>query len=111
MALDVAGRKIGRTLRLAVEYLSTNPVNRRAEQGLKHVGSALVGAAIMRSLEQGMGGRLWLESLSGAEEFYGGLGFRKLPGVSDEGNARYALSAARANALLKVIKEREILPP
>ena len=57
-----------------------------------------------------MGGRLWLESLSGAE----GFTEIRLPQVTRRirrGNARYALSAARANALLKVIKEREILPP
>jgi hypothetical protein len=111
MMLDVAGRPPGGRRSLVIEYLATSPLNRHLDRGLKHVGIALVGMAVRRSLERKLKGRLWLESLPGAAAFYESLGFRRLPAVSAAGYVVYVLTAARAKALLKTISNRGILAP
>src|SRR5207245_6712550 len=86
--------------RVVVDYLSTNPANRSSKQGLRHIGTALIGVAALRSLECGGGGVISLESLPGAERFYESLGFMKKPLRSLEGNSMYNLEAAVAKELL-----------
>ena len=65
--------------------------------------------AIIRSLELGCYGRVRLEALSGAETFYQGLGMKRQPDRSPEGNSVYILEAQAAKQLLEQIKEKGIL--
>jgi len=111
MTLDAAGHPPGGRRSLVIDYLATSPLNRHLDRGLKHVGIALVGVAVRRSLERKLEGRVWLESLPGAAAFYESLGFRRQPAVSAAGHVVYVLTAARAKALLKIISNREILAP
>ena len=92
---------------MTVDYLATNPANRTAGAGLKHVGMALLGVAIARSIELGFGVRL--ESLPAAETFYQGLGMAKQAHPSQEGNAVYVLQPEPAKQLLEEIEKRRIL--
>ncbi len=57
------------SLPLVAKY-TTNPGNRRGDNAVKDVGRVLLGLAIYRSRLAGFEGRLWLESLPGAELFY-----------------------------------------
>jgi hypothetical protein len=58
--------------------ISTAPWNRLPHKRFKYVGSLLVATVVRLSLTRGHDGRLWLESLPGAEEFYRRLGMIEL---------------------------------
>jgi hypothetical protein len=109
MALDLGekGDRIGKGI--IVDYLATNPANRTTVQGLKFVGIGLIAVVLTRSMEQGAGGRIWLESLPGAAGFYESLGMTKQPRRSAEGNLVYTLGPAKAEHLLAEIKRQGIL--
>jgi hypothetical protein len=111
MVLDLQGRRVSKLRCLAVDYLATNPANRLAHRGLKHVGSALMALAVMQSRKRGMAGRVWLESLTGAESFYEGLGMNRLARRSREGNVVYVLDETAANELVEVIRRKGIIGP
>jgi hypothetical protein len=109
MVLDLRARRSKVGAAITVDYLATNPMNRQPHSGLKHVGLALIGAGLLRSIEAGKQGRLWLEALPGAAGFYQNLGFERLPGLSDDGNAIYTLDSATAKSLLDEIKTHGIV--
>jgi hypothetical protein len=94
---------------VTVDYLATNPLNRERENGLKYVGLALLGVAVLRSQQIGAGGSLWLEALPGAAGFYENLGMEKGSRTSRDGNVIYSLIPSRAEHLLDVLCQRGIL--
>ncbi|MEQ1917953.1 MAG: hypothetical protein ABL955_02050 [Elusimicrobiota bacterium] len=99
VSLDTAGHATGEGRALVVDYVSSNPANRRGPDAVKDVGRVFIGFAVHRSKELGFEGRLWLESLSNAETFYDRIGFSKLPGRSKEGHVTYELGTAQANVI------------
>ena len=109
MLLDLKGRKIAGSRSLIVDYLSTNPTDRTASHGLKYIGTALIGVAVMRSIDAGMDGRIWLESLPRAASFYENLGFVGQLRRSREGNLVYVLHSNLAKALLEEVAEKRII--
>ena len=109
MVLDLKGRKTRVRKAITVDYLSTNPGNRKLTQGLKHVGVALMAAAVARSLECGARGTIWLESLPGAAGFYENLGMTKQSWKSAAGNLVFVLEPATAQQLLEEVKEQGII--
>jgi len=109
MALDLHGKRSATGKGVMVDYLATNPVNRTAGQGLKYVGIGLIAVALMRSIECGAGGRIWLESLPGAAGFYESLGMEKHTHRSADGNLVYSLKPATAEQLLDEIKREGIV--
>jgi hypothetical protein len=66
-------------------------------------------AAIMRSLEIGAKGAIWLEALPGAASFYEGLGMARQSRRSAEGNLIYILEPETAELLLEKIKAQGIV--
>jgi hypothetical protein len=111
MAVVVEGKPTPEGVALGVDYLASNPVNRDLSGGLKDVGFILVVLAVRRSVEIGWNGRLWLESLPDAEEFYVRCGFSRLPGKSAEGNAMFWLTGAAADVILATARATGILSP
>jgi hypothetical protein len=111
LVLDLATRTTTGGEAITIDYLSTNPANRNPNGGLKHIGTSLVTAAVVRSLERGANGALWLESLPGAAKFYHNLGMAPQPGKSPEGNLIYEFNPASAQHLLDVMKARGIVVP
>ncbi len=109
MLLDLSASEGKRRRAVVIDYLSTNPANRSSRSGLKHVGIALLAVSILRSVELGRGGRIWLESLPGAEGFYQSLGMRKQPRRSAEGNSIYVLEPQAAKELLEEIRKEKIV--
>lgn len=107
--LDLKTKKTSVGGAITVDYLSTNPANRKPTHGLKHVGVALLAAAVARSVESGARGSLWLESLPGAAGFYESLGMARRPRRSAEGNLVYLLDPATAEQLLEEIKGHGIV--
>jgi hypothetical protein len=107
--LDLKTRKTSVGTAITIDYLSTNPANRKLNHGLKHVGVALMAAAVARSLESGARGGIWLESLPGAAGFYENLGMAKQPRLSAEGNIIYVLEPETAEQLLEEIKAQGII--
>jgi hypothetical protein len=98
MSLDLRGRTIRGNRALVVEYLATNPSDRQREQGFKYIGVCLMAVAVTRSLELGMAGRLWLESLPDPRtlQFYQTLGMRKLRRRSADGYDVFVFAAGPA---------------
>ena len=92
---------------LIVDYLASRPENRIG--GLKDVGTVLIALAVGRSRELGWEGRLWLESLPGAEDVYTHLGFTKLDGRSKDGYAMFELSEENANQLTEKVHAKDIV--
>lgn len=111
MLLNRAEGGTGKNKTLVVDYLATNPANRHSSAGIKWVGLALIAVAITRSLDCGMGGRIWLESLPDAEAFYGSLGFVARTRKSPDGLTVFTLSAAAAAELLEELQRKEIITP
>jgi hypothetical protein len=109
MVLDLNMRRTGTGKGVIVDYLATNPSNRKPTRGFKHVGIALMAAAITRSVDHGAGGRIWLESLPRAAGFYESLGMAKHTRRSAEGNLIYILDPAVAEQLLDVIRGQGIV--
>ena len=101
--LDLEAKKTSAGDVITVDYLSTNPANRNLDRGLKHVGLALMAAAIARSRERRASGSLWLESLPGAAGFYESLGMVRQRRRSAEGNLMYLLEPGTAEQLLDEI--------
>jgi hypothetical protein len=69
--------------------LSTAPWNRPPETRYRGVGSVLVGAAIIRSIEDGRNGWVHCESLPKAEPFHEKNGMTIFDDLSPEGLRRY----------------------
>ncbi len=69
----------------------------------------LIALAVGRSRELGWEGRLWLESLPGAEDVYTHLGFTKLDGRSKDGYAMFELSEENANQLTEKVHAKDIV--
>ncbi|GEM_PF-3430944 len=109
MVLDLEGHRVAGERSLGIDYLAANPANRSLESGLKFVGVALFSVAILRSFERGMEGRLWLESLSGAQTFYERLGMRRHTRKSRAGYFIYSLETNRAKELLEKFRNDGIL--
>jgi len=105
VSLDTAGHSAGEGRALVVDYVSSNPANRRGPDAVKDVGRVFIGFAVHRSKELGFEGRLWLESLSNAETFYDRIGFAKLPGRSKEGHVTYELGTTLANAIWQGMRD------
>ncbi len=104
---DTKGEATASGHALVVDYLASRPENRGG--GFKDVGTALLAIAIHRSRELGWAGRLWLESLPGAEDVYTHLGFTKLVGRSEDGYAMFELSEENANQLWDQAREKNIV--
>lgn len=111
MSLDLKGQPVGRARGVVVEYLATNPNNRSPHHGLKHVGAALLAVAVGRSLACGMSGRLWLESLAGAMDFYAQLGMSRARRPSADHLAIYTFASDGAQEFLEKIVRRGIIEP
>jgi hypothetical protein len=107
--LDLKTKKTAAGRAITLDYLSTNPANRTVDRGLKHVGAALIAAAIARSQECDAGGTIRLESLPGAIGFYENLGMVRQPRRSTEGNPIYLLDPETAEQLLEEIKRHGII--
>ena len=106
MRLDARGRHVRGVRWLIIEYLATNPIDRDKNAGIKYLGESMVAVATERSLEHNLEGRVWLESLPGAEKFYDNLGFERLKRRSKEGYQTYLLDSNTALQLLTAIKRR-----
>jgi hypothetical protein len=107
--LDLKTRRTSVGKAITLDYLSTNPANRELDHGLKHVGVALMAAAIARSQECRANGSVWLESLPGAAGFYKSLGMARQPRRSAEGNLVYVIEPGTAEQLLDEIKAQGIV--
>jgi hypothetical protein len=88
-----------------ISRLAVAPWNRvnRGVRRYKGLGKLLVQYVIWRSWNLGLKGRIILEALPGAEEFYLYLGFREI-GFGDEDLKLYELPRDRAEALLKELR-------
>lgn len=106
---DTKGHAIASGKALTVDYIASRPGNRRGTGGFKDVGTALLAVAIHRSRELGWAGRLWLESLPGAEEVYTHLGFTKLDGRSKDGHVMFELSEGNADQLFDLTRTKNIV--
>jgi hypothetical protein len=104
--LDLRGRLLRGSRWLIIEYLSTNPVDRNKNAGMKYLGESMMAVATERSLAHNLKGRIWLESLPRAEEFYDNLGFERLKRRSKDGYKTYTLDADTAVQLLTAIRKR-----
>lgn len=94
---------------VVVDYLATNPCNRERTAGLKHIGLAMMAAAVRRSIECGAEGRTRLEALPGAAAFYDNIGMSRQQDRSSEGNLIYRLAPGMAQQFLEEIKTKGIL--
>lgn len=108
-SLDLRGRKVRDHRYLVVDYLATNPFDRIDGQGFKYLGVCLMAVAVMRSLDRGMRGRLWLESLPDPRtlKFYENLGMSREPVRSLEGYDVFVLSGREQKETFLCLK----LPP
>lgn len=106
MAVDLRGHDSRDGRALVVEYLATNPADRNTDSGLKYLGVALMAAAVIRSIELGFGGRLWLESLPNlrTRAFYSNIGMTQLAELSKEGYAVFVFDMERAKEFLEQAK-------
>jgi GNAT superfamily N-acetyltransferase len=85
--------------------ISSAPWNRGPRRRYKGVGTALLTRAVLLSVEKGYKGRLWLESLPGAEDFYRHLGLVELPERDSEmGLKQFKLNAKDARTFLEARK-------
>ncbi len=87
---------------LHIARLAVAPWNRpdRSDRRYKGLGKLLVQYVSWRSLKLGFKGRIILEALPGAEEFYLHLGFKEI-GVGEDGLKSYELPKDKARELLK----------
>ena len=108
-SFDLRGRATSAGHGLVIDYLATNPCNRRANGGVKDIGKVFLGLAVHRSRELGWNGRIWLESLSNAERFYERVGFAKLAARSEEGNAAFELGKVGADRIWRDIRDEKTL--
>lgn len=106
---DTKGHSTAAGQALVIDYIASRPGNRRGSGGFKDVGAALIAIAIYRSRELGWAGRLWLESLPGAEAVYVHLGFTKLNGRSKDGHAMFELSEENAARLSELASTQNIV--
>lgn len=102
MALDLRGRKTSEGRALVVDYLATSPRDRVPGQGFKYLGVALVAVSVARSVELGLHGRVWLESLPDSRTlaFYKNLGMTRRRHKSREGYAVFVFESKRAMEFL-----------
>jgi hypothetical protein len=108
MALNI-GRQASDQKGILVDYLATKPENRLPGTGLRYVGTALVAVALLRSIESGKNGKVWLESLPGAQAFYESLGMESEGEKSEDGNVIYRIEPEGAKRLLDKIAKKGIL--
>ena len=108
MVLDLH-QTLARAGGVVVDYLSTSPSNRTKQSGLKNIGTALIAIAVVRSLELGGEGRLWLESLPGAEAFYDSIGMIRQALRSREGHTIYIMEEDASKEFLEEIRKRGII--
>lgn len=106
---DAKGHSTASGRALVIDYLASRPGNRRGSSGLKDVGVALIVIAIFRSRELGWAGRLWLESLPGAEDLYKHLGFTMLKGRSKDGHVMFELSEENATRVFEIARAQNIV--
>ncbi len=113
MSLDLIGRQVRGQRHLVVDYLATNPFDRIAGQGFKYLGVCLMAAAVMRSMELGMRGRLWLESLPDPHtlRFYESLGMRRQAQRSQEGYEVFVFEIGTAQAFLSEATNQKWIEP
>lgn len=110
MGVDTRGRgvpKFGRAL--IIDYLASNPRNRRGAVGLKDVGTVFLAFAVLRSRELGYAGRLWLESLPGAAAVYSRLGFAISSRKSRAGYSVFRLDARGADQLVEAARGKDLI--
>jgi hypothetical protein len=106
MRLDLRGKRLRGVRWLIIEYLATNPADRRENAGIKYLGESMLAVDTERSSEHNLSGRLWLESLPEAQGFYEYQGFGQLKRRSKEGFATYLLDSDAASKLLSAVKKR-----
>jgi hypothetical protein len=99
--LDLAPKQTEEGYAITIDYLATNPMNRQHDHGLNHVGTALMAAAVARSIKCGTRGSVWLESLPRATHFYESIGMAKQDEVSEEGHMIYVLRPSKAEQFLR----------
>lgn len=106
MSVDLRGHDSSGGQALVVEYLATSPVDRIEGRGFKYLGVALVAVAVQRSIELGLEGRLWLESLPDlkTKTFYANIGMTLLPEKSREGFDVFVFETERAMEFLMTAK-------
>ncbi len=110
MALDLFDPIAQENEALLLDYLATNPEDRfSADEGFKYIGLSLVAAAVIRSKNCGLQGRLYLKSLPGAEKFYERLFFERQEAVSKEGYTTYFLTSIMADKILDCVKQEGII--
>ncbi len=111
MSLDLQGRAIREGQALVVDFLATNPLNRIPRQGYKYIGICLLGTAVARSIELGMAGRIWLESLPHSKtlQFYQNIGMTKQPQRSTDGLDVFVFESKRALEFLTTATNKKWL--
>jgi hypothetical protein len=105
LVIDKTGQQIKGEKALVIDYLAVNPANRSEQTGLKYIGTALVAVAVCRSVEIGMKGQIFLDSLRQSERFYNRIGMTVLDTLSSEGYKQYHLDVQSAHELLKQQRE------
>lgn len=110
ICLDLNGQETSHGLGLVVDYLATNPADRPGGTGLRFTAVALMAIAVSRSIELGMAGRLWLESLPLANtlRFYKNLGLTEREEKSADGYPIFVLRVDAANEFLYRFRQRGI---
>lgn len=108
--LDLNGCETGYGLGLVVDYLSTNPADRPQGTGLRFTAVSLMAVAVARSVELGMEGRLWLESLPlpNTLQFYKNLGMIKREEESADGYPIFVLGVDAAKEFLYRFRQKGI---
>lgn len=102
ISLDLNGRETGYGLGLVVDFLTTNPAYRPKGARLHFTAVSLMAVAVARSVELGMKGRLWLESLPlpNTLRFYKKLGMTKQKETSADGYLIFILRVDAAKEFL-----------
>lgn len=84
--------------------VSTAPWNRPPALEYRGVGTVLVAASVLRSIEDGHDARVHCSSLPEAEPFHGRNGMERFNGLDDEGLARYRFLPEAARAFLARVR-------
>jgi hypothetical protein len=98
IAMDLRGKRVQEGDALMVDFLATNPQDRIALRGFKYIGVSLMAVAVARSVELGMAGRVWLESLPDPRtlKFYESLGMTLQAERSADGFDVFVFDSGRA---------------
>lgn len=106
--LEIAGEEV-ELYGVHALRLSTAPWNRLPERRYRGVGSLLVGVAILRSVELNRGGRIYCQSLRGAEGFHERNGMIELGEPSYEGLRRFRFEEDGAARFIARLEEEGLL--